>query len=259
LLDVGLPDMSGYDVCKKIRELPPTRHTPIIMFTAHTLDKDEVTGFDAGADDYIPKPFKPVKLLARITSAIGRTVRELDANALTHLPGNRAIIDEIQKKISSAAPFSVLYFDLNNFKAFNDRYGFIRGDQAIKLTAEILTRHTGEWKRSPTFVGHIGGDDFVIITAVHDPADLCESIIREFDASIAALYDEDDRARGMITSVDRRGNKIDFPIMGLAIAVVTNRQKAFSHPGEVALVAGDLKKWVKSATGSAYVVDRRSN
>ena len=90
--------MSGYDVCKKIRELPPTRHTPIIMFTAHTLDKDEVTGFDAGADDYIPKPFKPVRLLARITSAIGRTVRELDANALTHLPGNRAIIEEIQKE-----------------------------------------------------------------------------------------------------------------------------------------------------------------
>ncbi len=258
LLDVGLPDMSGYDVCKKVRALPPTRHTPIIMFTAHTLDKDEVTGFDAGANDYIPKPFKPVRLLARITAAIGRTVRELDANALTHLPGNRAIIDEIQKKIASGQAFSVLYFDLNNFKAFNDRYGFIRGDLAIKLTAKTLERNAGEWKRSPTFVGHIGGDDFVILTGVHDPMDLCDAIIREFDASIPALYDEEDRVRGMITSVDRRGNKIDFPMMGIAIAVVTNRQKNFSHPGEVALVAGDLKKWVKSATGSAYVVDRRS-
>jgi len=258
LLDVGLPDMSGYDVCKKIREQPATRHTPVIMFTAHTLDKDEVTGFDAGADDYISKPFKPARLLARITSAIGRSVRELDANALTHLPGNRAIIDEIQKRISTGGPFSVLYFDLNNFKAFNDRYGFVRGDQAIKFTAEILQRQSAAWKESPTFVGHIGGDDFVVITEAHDPGTLCDAIIREFDAAIAGLYDEEDRARGMITSVDRRGNKMEFPLMGIAIAVVTNRIKTFSHPGEVALVAGDLKKWVKSATGSAYVVDRRS-
>lgn len=258
LLDVGLPDMSGYEVCRKIRELAPTRHTPVIMFTAHNQDKDEVTGFDAGADDYIPKPFKPAKLLARITAAIGRSVRELDANALTHLPGNRAIIDEIQKRIAGNAAFSVLYFDLNNFKAFNDRYGFIRGDQAIKMTAEIIQKQTVAWKESGSFVGHIGGDDFVVITDVHDPGVLCETVIREFDASIPALYDEDDRARGMITSVDRRGNKIDFPLMGIGIAVVTNRHKSFSHPGEVALVAGDLKKWVKSAAGSAYVVDRRT-
>jgi diguanylate cyclase (GGDEF)-like protein len=258
LLDVGLPDMSGYDVCKKIREQPATRHTPVIMFTAHTLDKDEVTGFDAGADDYIPKPFKPARLLARITAAIGRTVRELDANALTHLPGNRAIIDEIQKRILAGGAFSVLYFDLNNFKAFNDRYGFIRGDQAIKLTAEILQRQATSFKEASTFTGHIGGDDFVIIVDAHDPGKLCVDIIREFDTAIPGLYDEDDRARGMITSVDRRGNKIDFPLMGIAIAVVTNRHKTFSHPGEVALIAGDLKKWVKSATGSAYVVDRRS-
>jgi diguanylate cyclase (GGDEF)-like protein len=259
LLDVELPDLSGYEVCKRIREIPSSRYTPVIMLTAHNLEKEEVAGFNSGADDYVAKPFRPARLLARITTAIGRNVRELDANALTHLPGNHAIIQEIQQRVSSEAPYSVLYFDLNNFKSFNDRYGFVRGDQAIRLTAQVLERRiSAVASEHKAFLGHIGGDDFVAIVASHEVAGLCESVIKDFDASIPALYDEPDRARGMITSVDRRGNKTDVPLMGIAIAVVTNRQKMFRHPGEVALIAGDLKKWVKSANGSAYVIDRRT-
>ena len=258
LLDVELPDMSGYEVCKRIREIPSARYTPVIMLTAHNLEKEEIAGFSSGADDYMPKPFRPALLVARINTAIGRNVRELDANALTHLPGNRAIILEIHKRLGLEAPFSVLYFDLNNFKAFNDRYGFVRGDAAIRLTAQILDRGIAEIAPMKSFLGHIGGDDFVAIVDSHDVAGLCESIAKDFDASITALYDEPDRTRGMIAAVDRRGNKTDVPIMGIAIAVVTNRQKAFRHPGEVALIAGDLKKWVKSASSSAFVIDRRT-
>jgi PleD family two-component response regulator len=258
ILDVELPDMSGYEVCKRIREIPSTRYTPVIMLTAHNLEKEEIAGFNSGADDYVTKPFRPARLLARITTAIGRNVRDLDANALTHLPGNRAIIQEILKRVGAAVPFSVLYFDLNNFKAYNDRYGFVRGDQAIRMTAQVLERRVAAWDRGKTFLGHIGGDDFVAVIDDHDVGPLCEAIIRDFDATIPSLYDEPDRARGMITSVDRRGGKVDVPLMGIAIAVVTNRQKTFRHPGEVALIAGDLKKWVKSANGSAFVIDRRT-
>lgn len=257
LLDVELPDMSGYEVCKRIREIPAVRYTPVIMLTAHNLEKEEVAGFTSGADDYVAKPFRPALLLARINTAIGRNVRELDANALTHLPGNRAIIQEIQKRIAVEAPFSVLYFDLNNFKAFNDRYGFVRGDQAIRLTAQVLERRLAALAGTKSFLGHIGGDDFVAIMDTHDVSRLCEAVIRDFDAAIPSLYDEADRARGMIAAVDRRGNKTDVPLMGVAIAVVTNRQKKFRHPGEVALIAGDLKKWGKSANASAFVIDRR--
>ncbi len=258
LLDVELPDMSGYEVCKRIREIPSARYTPVIMLTAHNLEKEEIAGFSSGADDYIPKPFRPALLVARINTAIGRNVRELDANALTHLPGNRAIILEIQKRLGSPAPFSVLYFDLNNFKAFNDRYGFVRGDTAIRLTAQVLERRIADAAPTTSFLGHIGGDDFVAIIDTHDVAGLCESISKDFDAAITALYDEADRTRGMIAAVDRRGVKTDVPVMGIATAVVTNRQKTFRHPGEVALIAGDLKKWVKSANASAYVIDRRT-
>ncbi len=258
ILDVELPDKSGYEVCKELRARPTSRYTPVIMLTAHDMEKEELAGFRSGADDYVSKPFRPARLLARIGTAIGRNISELDANALTHLPGNRAIIQEIQARISDGVPFSVIYFDLNNFKAFNDRYGFVRGDQAIRATSQIIEHRLQASKAGKTFLGHVGGDDFVAILDSLEVGEICDGVIREFDAAIPALYDDPDRQRGMITSIDRRGNKIDVPIMGIAIAVVTNRQKAFRHPGEVALIAGDLKKWVKSANRSAYVVDRRT-
>jgi DNA-binding response OmpR family regulator len=258
LLDVELPDMSGYDVCKKIRSISEVRHTPVIMLTAHALEKEELAGFSSGADDYVAKPFKPARLLARINSAIGRNQRELDANALTHLPGNQAILEQIQSRLASGNPFSVLYFDLNNFKAFNDRYGFVHGDRAIQLTANILLRHFSGLSEPDAFLGHVGGDDFVGVAAGFDVEKLCQDVIAEFDRSIPELYEEPDRRRGMITAVDRRGTKIDVPLMGIAVAVVTNRQRTFSHPGEIALVAGDLKKWAKADSRSAYVIDRRT-
>jgi diguanylate cyclase (GGDEF)-like protein len=258
LLDVELPDLSGYEVCKKIRATPALQHTPVIMLTGHSMEKEELHGFRSGADDYIAKPFKLAKVLARIQTAIGRNRRELDANALTHLPGNQSILDEIKKRIQFNNPFSVLYFDLNNFKAFNDFYGFIRGDEAIRLTSKILTEEFSASPLPEKFIGHIGGDDFVGVIASYEAEKLCEDIIRRFNEVIPTLYDANDRENGYIASIDRKGAKINVPIMGLAVAVVTNRHKVFEHPGEIALIAGDLKHWVKSANSSAYVIDRRS-
>src|SRR4029078_4096112 len=122
------------------RATPELHHTPIIMLTAHSLEKEELSGFEAGADDYMAKPFKTARLLVRVETAIGRLERSLDANPLTRLPGNMSIQNELERRITANKPFSVLYFDLNNFKSFNDRYGFMRGDEAIKLTAQVLTK-----------------------------------------------------------------------------------------------------------------------
>jgi diguanylate cyclase (GGDEF)-like protein len=258
LLDVELPDMSGYAVCRNIRSTPELQHTPVIMLTAHSLEKEELSGFEAGADDYLSKPFKPSRLLARIETAIGRLERTLDANPLTRLPGNMSIHNEIERRITVNKPFSVLYFDLNNFKAFNDRYGFMRGDDAIKLTADVLTKMFLAARIKGSFLGHVGGDDFVGIVDSHEVMQLCEVVIDMFERSIRTLYDPDDLERGRITSVDRSGKRVELPIMGLAIAVVTNRQRKFEHPAEISLISGDLKKWVKSAGRSAYAIDRRS-
>lgn len=258
ILDVELPDMSGFEVCKKMREISNLRNTPIVMLTVRSAEADELAGLQAGADDYMTKPFKPARLLARIQTAIERNLRELDANPLTHLPGNVSILEELERRISRKAPFAVLYMDLNNFKAFNDRYSFLRGDEVIKLTSDILLKCVGSNGKAGRFLGHVGGDDFV---AIIDPADVDEvskAIISNFDGNITQLYDEEDRKRGYIQTVDRLGNQVKLPLMGIAIAVVSNAARTFSHPGELSLVAGDLKKWAKSKGTSAYVVDRRA-
>lgn len=258
VLDVELPDVSGHDVCKEMRKNSSLVHTPVVMLTANNLEKDEISGLKAGADDYITKPFKPVRLLARIQTAINRNQRELDANALTHLPGNKTIFSEIQSRIQGNAPYSVLYTDLNNFKAFNDRYGFLRGDHAIRLTADVLSKAFAHTRAGPGFLGHVGGDDFIGIMDTHWVQALCQEIIVAFDAAIKSLYDVEDRKRGTIISLNRKGEKVPVPIMGIAIAVVTNRSKGFKHPGEISYIAGDLKKWVKTENKSAYLIDRRS-
>lgn len=257
VLDVEMPDMTGYEVCQAIKKIPSLANVPVIMLTALAGENDEVVGFESGADDYVPKPFRPARLLARIQSAIDRTRRGLDANALTHLPGNMAILKEIEKRIASPAPFSVLYCDLNNFKSFNDRYGFLRGDDAIRMTADLIGRHVERLFHGRAFVGHVGGDDFVAIIDSHDVEALCGAIIKDFDAGVPNLYDKADREKGRISSIDRRGNPVEIPVMGLAIGVVTNRNKMFKHPGEISFIAGDLKKRVKSERGSAFLIDRR--
>ncbi|OVE76516.1 hypothetical protein BVX98_05925 [bacterium F11] len=258
VLDIGLPDSDGYNLCQKMRKKAALRYTPIIMLTARGLEKDELTGFRSGADDYITKPFKLARLLARIQRSIKRHDRELNANALTHLPGNVVISEEINKRIQKKIPFSVLYFDLNHFKAFNDRYGFVRGDKAIKLTADILTRTLSEWDEKKSFLGHLGGDDFVGIVNTHNIKRLCQTIIRRFDEAIPNVYDVFDQKRGKITAVNRKGRKVDFPLMGLAIAVVTNRHKQLRHPAEISFVASEIKKRVKSEDRSTFLVDRRT-
>ncbi|HND63236.1 MAG TPA: response regulator, partial [Elusimicrobiota bacterium] len=176
ILDVDLPDIDGYSLCRSMRRTSTLRTVPIVMLTALADQRNEIAGLKAGADDYLTKPIDTERLLARLNNAISRNIRELDANPLTHLPGNTSIIQEMERQLHQQNPFAVIYADLNNFKAFNDRYGFLRGDQAIKLAAQCLVLSVekgaslsaglvGSW-----FIGHVGGDDFIVIL----PADQAE-------------------------------------------------------------------------------------
>lgn len=258
VLDVELPDMLGFDVCRQLKSEPTMSYVPVVMLTARTQESDELRGFEAGVNDYLTKPFKPARLLARIHTAMEQTIKTLEASPLTQLPGNAAIHREIELRLNKKEPFSVIYADLNNFKAFNDAYGFLKGDDAIKLVALILKENIlGNPAWSP-FLGHLGGDDFVGLVNAHDVTALCKKIISDFDKNILTLYNQDDLKRGYLLSHDRAGQTKEFPIMGLAIAVITNKLKAYSHPGEVSLVAGELKKWVKNSKNSAFAIDRRS-
>lgn len=258
LLDVDLPDMTGYDVCRQMRERSSLRTRPILMLTALSDQKNELQGLKAGADDYLTKPIDTARLLARLNAAIHRNIRELDANPLTHLPGNTSITQEIERRIAQKKPFAVLYADLNDFKAFNDRYGFLRGDQVIKLAAQCLTgaAETGAGEE-PAFVGHVGGDDFVAVVHAGRAEPVCKEVIAKFDALVSNLYDDADRKQGYILGKTRQGQEVRFPFAGISLAVVTTETREFTHPAEISALATELKSWAKSHGKSAYVVDRR--
>ncbi|MEW6096870.1 MAG: response regulator [bacterium] len=257
ILDVSMPIMDGYEVCQRIREEQLTSHIPILMLSVHKEVEDKVKGLKTGANDYIIKPFNPQELLARVEVNLRRSKYDIEANPLTGLPGNISIMDKIEERMKNNKHFSTLYLDLDNFKAFNDRYGYELGDEVIKLTGHTIVQAVEDIGNQDDFIGHIGGDDFIVLTTPDRVDSICQQIIAKFDASVPGFYNEEDQKRGYIVCEDRRGQIQKFPLMSISIACVSNEKKKFSHPGELTTAAAEVKKYAKSIVGSTYVKDKR--
>jgi len=259
VLDLGLPGMSGYQVCQKIREDVSLAHIPIIMLTAKGSTSDKVIGLSYAPDDYITKPFQNEELVARVKTHLTRTASDLSANPLTKLPGNILLTEALDRCLSQGRLFAVLYLDLSNFKAFNDKYSYLRGDKVLHITAQIILKIVKEKGNPDDFIGHIGGDDFIIITSPDKVDALCRGIIKEFDQEIPHLYDEKDRKRKYIITKDRLNKTMRFPLLTISIGVVTNKARKFISPAEISDVGAELKKYAKLKKGSSYVVDKRGD
>jgi len=259
VLDLGLPGMSGYQVCQKIREDVSLAHIPIIMLTAKGSTSDKVIGLSYAPDDYITKPFQNEELVARVKTHLTRTASDLSANPLTKLPGNILLTEALEKCLSQGRLFAVLYLDLSNFKAFNDKYSYLRGDKVLRITAQIILKIVKEKGNPDDFIGHIGGDDFIVITSPDKVDPLCRGIIKDFDQDIPVLYDEEDRKRKYIITKDRQNKTTKFPLMTISIGVATNKARKFISPAEISDVGAELKKYAKLKKGSSYVVDKRED
>ena len=229
---------------------------PLIVFVRDSRLNDIDWG-SLGVEDFITIPYRPEDVVHRISLCLSRLTRSLDANPLTRLPGNTTILCETTARIHSQQPFALAYLDIDNFKSFNDRYGYGRGDEVLIVACRILTTVVSELAGPEGFVGHVGGDDFVFMSRPDTIDAICETIIKRFDLVIPDFYDREDRLKGYIDSVDRRGNKEQFPIMSLSIAVVTNERNPIAHPGDVSKIASELKKRAKAMKGSVYVKDQR--
>lgn len=253
LLDVILPDVTGFDVCRILRADQSNNLRPIIMLTSQRDEKDKIKGLELGADDYITKPFNERELISRVNNTLRRIDRNRNVNPLTGLEGNLRIESEICKRLSLGKKFSVLYFDLDNFKAYNDIYGFAKGDTVIKLTAVIITDTFAKYGSPSDFVGHIGGDDFIAISKPELIDDICKGIISEFDDKIKSLYSEEHLKSGFIEAVDRNGNKARYPIMSISIAVISSEYRDFKSHFELAEIAAEIMQKVKSMPYSAYL------
>jgi GGDEF domain-containing protein len=189
--------------------------------------------------------------------ALYRTTVNLDANPLTRLPGNTSIINTVQSLTTRGEEFALAYADMDNFKPYNDKYGFSRGDEVLLMTARIIANVVSGYNRANSFVGHIGGDDFVFLLPPDVMEDACQRIVGDFDTIVPSFYDPEDRTRGYIVSQDRQGRELVFPILGISIAVVLSVNARYTRYAELAHEAGQLKKVAKATQGSIYVIDRR--
>ena len=258
LLDVMMPGMDGFEVLSVIREGFETRSLPVILLTAKGEDGDKVRGLKGGANDYVVKPFNHDELLLRVTNLLETTRREREANPLTGLPGNRAIEREIQTRIQSGLDFGFMYIDIDRFKSFNDFYGYSRGDRAISFLAGVLVGCSHKFGSEQDFIGHVGGDDFVLITSSEHAERLALRIIEEFDAGMVNLHDPVDYEKGFLAVKSRSGRLKHFPLITLTVAMVSEVGGRFEHPAELSDTMAELKRYGKTMTSSVVVKERRN-
>ena len=175
---------------------------------------------------------------------------------LPRLPGNIAIEHEVRRRFEAREPWAVIYADLDNFKAFNDHYGFVRGDDAIRLVATTMSDTIKRIGEESDFLGHIGGDDFIIVTHPQRAENLARTVAETFDRDVRPLYNVTDRTRGWIAAKDRRGNNVRFPLMSLSLAIVTASPRITSYQS-IGEVAAELKSFAKRQPGSFVATDKR--
>jgi diguanylate cyclase (GGDEF)-like protein len=256
LLDVMMPRIDGFEVAHRLRRNPQTANTSIIMLTAKALATDKVLGLTAGADDYIIKPFDPIELLARVKGTLRRAKEMRNLSPLTGLPGNIRIQEEIERMVREDLPFAVLYADLDNFKAYNDQKGFVRGDRLIQATARVVQDAVVEFS-ADGFVGHVGGDDFVAVLKPDVAEDVAKRIVEAFDAQIHEFYEPEEVAQGFVEIEDRKGVMQRIPLAGISVGIATTDVRSFAHYGEAVSMATDMKQFAKREARSSYAIDRR--
>jgi len=252
VLDVMMPVIDGYRTAERLRVDPATALTPIIFLSAKGETADKVRAFRSGAEDYVVKPFDAAELVARVGKALARSTRELGASPTTQLPGADAIADEVERRIATGDGTSVCcYLDLDNFKAFNDYFGLARADAVIRQTGDLIREAVSRHGEPGDFIGHIAGDDFVMVVAGDRADELCRDLLARFDRLIPLYYDRDERRRGSIEAQDRYGVLRHFPIMSCSIASVGLAGK--TSFGDVAAAAAVGKALAKAQPGSIYV------
>lgn len=232
-------------------------HIPVVvMLTPEELNAG-VDWTHTPADDYLLEINSDDEIRARMRLCLARALRDVHANPLTGLPGNLTITRETDKRLAAGDKFAFAYLDIDHFKAYNDKYGFARGDEVLRMTARIVVNAIRAVNNPSTYVGHIGGDDFVFILPSDAVHAVCKRTISHFDLIVRDFYDEEDRKHGCIQSKDRQGNAQQFPLMGISIGAVDTSVSKVANTAEMFARVTEIKSFAKRLPGSNYIVDRR--
>lgn len=250
-------DRDIVELCKQIRKDEDNTITPVIVVSSNGSREHRLKILNESIEFFIKKPvdegylYYTVKNLTRLLT-INRRI-----SPLTGLPGNVQIHAEMKKKLLKKEDFSVLYVDLDNFKAYNDAYGFLKGDRIIEFTANTLVNAVHKFGTG--FIGHIGGDDFIAIVPYKDAEDLCKEIIGQFEQGVINFFTEEDIEKKYIEIENRKGIVEKFPLTAISIAVVVVDENRFANILEIGDVAAQVKHAAKSVMGSSYIINRRKN
>jgi diguanylate cyclase (GGDEF)-like protein len=259
LLDLMMPRMDGAEVCRRLKANFTTSQIPVIMVTARGEMDRKLESLATGANDYLTKPYELDELRVRVRNILNFSRIQRQANPLTGLPGNVSIDAETARRIECGEPFALLYVDIDNFKSYNDYYSFEKGDEAIKLTSSILLSVVGRFGGADDFVGHVGGDDFVVISSPESGKKIADEIVSEFDRQVLALYNDEDRARGYIEVVNRLNEITRYPVMSITVAGVLSVDRNITHVGQLSAIASEVKRFGKRKPRSIAVWDRRND
>jgi len=257
IIDYEMPHKKGFDVVREVRSHTAYIYMPIMIFTADAGKQTRMEGLGLDIDDYLNKPADAEEIVARVRLLLRRSKQKLDSNPLTRLPGNPSIQADIEDRITANRPFAMLYCDLNNFKAFNDKYGFEAGDRVLKKTADIIAEASKLGDNA--FVGHIGGDDFVLTCDFDAADDIAKKIIELLDAAAPSFYDDTDRKQGFTLAKDRQGNAQKIPLLSIGIGIVHNTIRPITSYAMASAIAAEVKGFAKKQPGSNYIFDRREN
>ena len=245
ILDLNMPGLSGYEVCREVKKNPGTARVPVLMLTAQSSVEHKLEGFEAGADDYLPKPFDARELRARVSALLRLVRREADRNPTSGLPGGHAIDEELQGRVARRETFAVCYIDLDNFKPFADHFGFSVADDVIRETGNSIRRAVSEAGAPSDFVGHIGGDDFIVITEPDRAHDLSRECATRFREVVGRAVGEEAMGAGTFTAVDRSGVLRTMPLACMSVAILTVRPEEWISSKHLGARAAELKRRAK--------------
>jgi DNA-binding response OmpR family regulator len=258
VIDIEKDPAPGLEMCDRLKNDFATAYTPVITLVDKNHLRQELLKLKQGVDDYLIKPPDPLDLRIRIEMAVKRSQQSLYASPLTGLPGSVVIEELLENKIKNDESFVVGHVDIDNFKSFNDKYGYLKGDRMIMQTAYMLSTSVKRCGNKGDFTGHIGGDDFVFISTPEKYINICQNFVCMFDTIVPFHYSRDDRRHKFIMSKSRSNRLRKLPLMSVTLALVMkNSTHEFNNILELNERMAEVKQYLKKIPGSKYMADRR--